>query len=131
MNPKKILIVDDEMDMRIFLSALVKTGGYQPLVSKNGDEGIQKARAEHPDLVILDVMMPGKGGVNMYRELRTDEALKDIPVIMLSAVARTSYSHYIKMMNISPNISLPEPDAYLEKPPDTDALIRQIQNILQ
>jgi CheY-like chemotaxis protein len=131
MIQKKILIVDDEMDMRIFLSTLVKSGGYQPLISKNGDEGLQKAKAEQPDLVILDVMMPGKGGVNMYRELRTDETLKDIPVIMLSAVTRKSYSHYIKMLNISPNYTLPEPDAYLEKPPDTDELIRQIQTILQ
>jgi DNA-binding response OmpR family regulator len=131
MTQKKILIVDDEMDMRIYLASLVKTSGYQPLVTKNGDEGLQKAKTERPDLVILDVMMPGKGGVSMYRELRTDDKLKDIPVIMLSGVTRKSYSHYLKMMNISPNHTLPEPEAYLEKPPDSDELIRQIQTFLQ
>ncbi|MBW1888145.1 MAG: response regulator, partial [Deltaproteobacteria bacterium] len=99
MKKKKILIVDDELDMRIFISTLLETSGYSPLTTKDGNEGIRKAKEVIPDLIILDVMMPGEGGVQMYRQLKTDRNLKDIPVVMLSAVEKDTFSHYIKMLN--------------------------------
>ncbi|OGI07487.1 MAG: hypothetical protein A2Y40_07195 [Candidatus Margulisbacteria bacterium GWF2_35_9] len=86
MGKKKILIVDDEMDMRIFISTLMETSGYKAVATRNGKDGIRKAGDILPDLIILDVMMPGEGGVQMYRQLKTDNTLKNIPVIMLSAV---------------------------------------------
>ena len=81
---KTVLIVEDELDMRIFISTLLETSGYRPVMTKNGKEGLLKARDIGPDLIILDVMMPGEGGVQMYRQLKSDNALMDIPVIMLS-----------------------------------------------
>ena len=65
MKKKKILIVDDELDMRIFLSTLLETSGYKPVMTRDGKEGFQKARNVVPDLIILDIMMPGEGGVYM------------------------------------------------------------------
>ncbi|MBU1569828.1 MAG: response regulator, partial [Proteobacteria bacterium] len=70
------------------------------------------------------VMMPGEGGVQMYRHLKTDKTLKDIPVIMLSAVAKKTFIHYLKMLNIQLNDSIPYPDAYMEKPPEAEELLR-------
>ena len=84
MGKKKILFVDDELDMRIFLSTVLKTEGYEPIAARNAIEGIQKARDVSPDLVIMDVMMPQAGGVTLFQEIKKDERLKHIPIIMLT-----------------------------------------------
>lgn len=130
MGKKKILIVDDEMDMRIFISALMETSGYKAVATRDGKDGILKARDIIPDLIILDVMMPGEGGVQMYRQLKTDKTLKNIPVIMLSAVAKKTFIHYLKMLNSQLNNSIPYPDAYMEKPPDAEELLKITGNLI-
>lgn len=123
---KKVLIVEDEMDMRIFISTLLETSGYKPFATRDGKEGLEKAKAVKPDLIILDVMMPGEGGVYMYRKLKTDKMLRDIPVIILSAVAKKTFTHYLNMLNIRIEEDIPHPDSYMEKPPDADELLRII-----
>jgi len=120
---KKVLIVDDELDMRIFLSTLFKTGGYEAVTAKNGSEGLEKARSFQPDLIVLDVMMPKQGGALMYRGLKEDPGLAAVALVMLSAVPSTSFFHYLKMLGTQMGLSLPEPDAYLEKPVDHEALL--------
>lgn len=127
---KIVLIVDDEIDMRTFLSTLVQTSGYHPVLARNGKEGIRKAREIKPDLLILDVMMPGEGGVVMYRQFRTDANLKNTPVIMLSAIAKRTFYHYLSMLNIRLDESIPSPEAYVEKPPDAQELIRLMKPFL-
>jgi len=124
MNKKTVLIVEDEMDMRIFISTLLETSGYTPVVTRDGKEGLIKAREVSPDLIILDVMMPGEGGVQMYRQLKTDQTLKAIPVIMLSAVAQKTFSHYLNMVNARLDCPIPRPEAYIEKPPEADDLLK-------
>jgi CheY-like chemotaxis protein len=118
-----ILIVDDAMDMRVFLSALFKTSGYDTEACRDGASGLEKAREVLPDLIVLDVMMPGTGGASMYKNLKTDPRLKQIPVIVLSAVGERSFQHYLKMLNVKLAVPLPDPDAYLEKPPEARQLL--------
>ncbi len=127
---KTVLIVEDELDMRIFISTLLETSGYRPIMTRDGREGIIKAREIHPDLIILDVMMPGEGGVKMYRHLKTDESLMDIPVILLSGVAQKTFSHYLKMLNTRIEASIPEPAAYMEKPPEAEDLIKLTERLI-
>lgn len=127
---KKILIVDDEMDMRIYISTVFKISGYLPTVTREGQEGIQKAKELHPDLIILDVMMPGEGGVEMYRRLKETDELKHIPVIMLSAVKKETYYHYLKMLNARQSDKVPLPAAYIEKPFEPEELIATAQSVL-
>lgn len=127
MNKPKVLIVDDEMDMRIFISTLFETNGYTPLATRDGKIGLQQAKELLPDLIILDVMMPGEGGITMYQALKTDSRLREIPVIMLSAVARKTFAHYLKMLNVRVDAPIPDPDAYMEKPPDAIELLRLAQ----
>lgn len=126
----KILVVDDELDMRIFIATLLKTSGFEPLLCKDGDAGIRKAREERPALILLDVMMPGDGGVKMYRNLKADPALTNVPVLMLTGVQQTSFSHYIRMLTSRLGEPVPEPDAYVEKPPDPAALLKTIRTLL-
>jgi len=131
MKKNKVLVVDDELDMRIFISTLLETSGYEPVMTSDGKDGIRQARTISPDLIILDVMMPGEGGVQMYRQLKTDEVLKNIPVIMLSAIAKKTFSHYLKMLNVRLENSVPEPEAYMEKPPEADELLKITESLIR
>ena len=128
---KKILVVDDDLNMRIFLSTALKTSGYTVFAARNGKEGIRKAEAKVPDLVILDVMMPDEGGVLMYRNLKSHPKMKWIPVVMLSGVESATFSHTLKLLNLGQQTDLPEPDAYLEKPPKPEELLETIKEILK
>ena len=130
MGKKKIMIVDDELDMRVFVSTLLETSGYKPYVASHGVEGIQKVKELKPDLIILDVMMPKQGGVQMYREIKTDESLKDIPVIILSGIAKKTFFHSQNVLDSYKGQSVPEPEAYIEKPPESDELLECIENCL-
>ena len=130
MKKKTVLIVEDELDMRIFISTLLETSGYQPLMKRDGNEGLRKAKDVLPDLIILDVMMPGEGGVHMFRQLKTDDTLCNIPVIMLSAVAQKTFSHYLNMVNARLKDPIPDPDAYIEKPPEAEDLLKMTASLI-
>jgi two-component system, OmpR family, phosphate regulon response regulator PhoB len=127
---KKILIVDDELDVRIYLGTLFETSGYEPIAARNGREGLQKAKEKSPALIILDVMMPKAGGVAMYRELKADQQLKQIPVIMLTGVGEKSFSHYLKMLKFKIRDPIDPPDAYVEKPLDDEKLLELVREII-
>jgi CheY-like chemotaxis protein len=100
MGNKKVLVVDDERDMRIFVSTVVETSGFEATVASDGAEALQKASSNPPALVILDVMMPKiEDGIQTYRQFRTDPKLSCIPSIMLSAIAQKTFLHHIKMLS--------------------------------
>jgi two-component system phosphate regulon response regulator PhoB len=130
-NPK-ILVVDDESDMQIYLSTVVETMGFEPIVAGNGVEALEKARAFHPALMILDVMMPKiEDGLRAYQQFREDESLGQMPVIMVSAIAKKTFFHSIRLLRPLSGKQLPEPEAYMEKPPDAAELNRLITMLLQ
>ncbi|MHC4458894.1 MAG: response regulator [Planctomycetota bacterium] len=131
MGNKKILVVDDELDMRIFVSTVVETMGLEPIAAKDGVDALEKAKLAQPALIILDVMMPKiEDGIQTYQQFRTDEKLGNIPIIMLSAIAKKTFFHSIRMLNPSKGSQLPEPEAYMEKPPDANELSRLITELL-
>ena len=82
MPVKKILVVDDSPTERHFLVELLSKGGYQVITAESGEEGIAKAKSELPDLVLMDVVMPGSNGFQATRQISKDEATKHIPVII-------------------------------------------------
>ena len=129
LDKKKILIVDDELDMRIFLCNLLGNCGYEPIDAGDKAEGMQKAKRENPALIILDVMMPKEGGIQLYRELKEDEDLKKVPVIMVSAIDKKTFLMYQKFQSTSLGKKVPEPGAYLEKPLEAEELIRVIDRL--
>jgi len=132
MENRKILVVDDESDMQIYLSTVVETMGFEPIVAGDGPEALEKARAFRPALVILDVMMPGiEDGLQTYQQFREDEGLGRTPIIMVSAIARKTFFHSIRLLKPLSGKQLPEPDAYMEKPPDAAELNRLITMLLQ
>jgi CheY-like chemotaxis protein len=131
MGNKKILVVDDESDMRIFVSAVAETMGFVPITAKDGAEALEKARTHLPDLVILDVMMPKiDDGIQTYEQFRTDQKISLIPIIMLSAIAKKTFVHSVKMLRPRSGAQVPEPEAYMEKPPDARELSELISGLL-
>jgi CheY-like chemotaxis protein len=109
---------------------VLTTEGFEAVAARNAIEGLQKARAEVPDLVIMDVMMPSAGGVTLFQEIKRDDRLKHIPVILLTGVSEKAFSHHVKMVNLRINDTLPPPDAYIEKPLDPEKLLSTIQRLL-
>jgi len=129
---KKVLVIDDEADMRTFVSTVLEVSGYEPLSAEDGHGGLETARREKPDLVILDVMMPSiEDGVRCYQAFKTDAGTRRIPVIMLSAIARKTFFHAISRMHLPDGASLPEPHAYMEKPPDAGGLTALVAEVLK
>ena len=127
---KKVLIVDDDVDIRKVVSKLVEKSGYEAMEAKNGVEGMGKVREHKPDLIILDMLMPKESGIRMYHELKTEEPLKDIPVIVLSAIPKKSFLRSQKVLDEFAGQSVPEPEAYIEKPEEPEELIALMKKIL-
>jgi twitching motility two-component system response regulator PilH len=79
---KKILVVDDSETERAYLQEMLAKKSYNVVLAKSGEEGVEKSKTEHPDLIIMDVIMPGLNGFQATRSITRDEATKHIPVII-------------------------------------------------
>ena len=127
---KKVLVVDDELDMRTFIATLLESNGYKVVTADNGQTGLEKARQIKPDLITLDVMMPQESGVTMYREVKTDSELSGVPVLIISGLAKKTFLHSQKVLDNFKNQSVPEPDGYIEKPPEPEEIMAELDKIL-
>ncbi len=127
--PKKILIVEDEMDMITFLSTLLEDNGYVTISAVDGEEGLKKVKDEKPDLVSLDLLMPNKTGIGMFRELRRNTETVDIPVVIVTGFAtddapRIDFKKWMNERSIKP------PEAYIEKPVDKDVYLDSVKKLI-
>jgi len=130
MEQKKILVVDDEPSMVEAVEAVLKGKSYNVVTASDGEEGLRKVTEEKPDLIILDVIMPGKHGFQVCRELKTDpkyKAFSKIPVLML-----TVYPGDREKMNLSMREGMTmEADDYIQKPFDPDELLERVERLLK
>ena len=127
---KKVLVVDDDPDVRIFNITVLEEHGYTPLEATNGEEGMRLVKQEKPDLIILDVLMPRESGIRLFRNLKTDKSLQKIPVLMLSGIAQKSFLRSQKALTEFGGASVPEPEAYLEKPVEAEELAETIRKLI-
>ncbi len=127
---KKVLCVDDDPDIRLFVVTVLEENGYTPLTATNGEEALEIIKKERPDLVILDVLMPRQSGIKMYRELKTDDSLKNIPVIILSGIARRTFLRSQEALTEFGSENVPEPAAYMEKPVEPEELAEMIKKVI-
>ena len=125
---RKILVVDDEPDAVEFVRAVMEEAGYDVADAANGVEGLAKARAERPDLIILDVQMPEKDGFSTFTDLRADADLKAVPVVMLTGVGQQTGVHF-SARDMGEYLGS-EPEAYVEKPIDPDVLQQTVAGLL-
>ncbi len=126
-RPIKVLIVDDEPDMRFFLCNLLGGCGYTTVPAGERREALRMAKRERPALIILDMMMTNEGGLQLYRDLKEDHRLRGIPVIMVSSVGKKAFLQYQKSYCTLPEDSDPAPGAYLKTPLNAEELIGWVQ----
>ncbi|MGD2097014.1 MAG: response regulator [Desulfobacterales bacterium] len=127
---KKVLVVDDDPDVRLFSVTVLEENGYTPLEAEDGESGLKMIKAEKPDLVILDVLMPRQSGVRLYRELKTSKDLQDVKIIILSGIAKKTFMRSQKALTEFGGAQIPEPEIYLEKPVEPDELADVIKKVL-
>lgn len=118
---KKILIADDEQNIVISVEFLMKREGYTVFVAGDGDEALARIRAEKPDLVLLDVMMPKKNGFDVCQEVRADPALAGVRILMLTARGRDT--------EMAKGLALGA-DGYMTKPFSTKDLVDKVRELL-
>ncbi len=119
--PPKILSVDDSKTIRMIVGRSLKNYDCVMCEAANGEEGLAVAASEKPDLIILDITMPVMDGVTMLTKLREDQALKDIPVVMLTAESGRENVAHIARLGVRD---------YLVKPFKDDQLIEKIGRII-
>lgn len=123
---KRILVVDDEPDFCSIVQSQLEKSGFEVELAYNGVEGLAKVKANPPDAIVLDVMMPEKDGYTVCKELKESEKYRDIPIILLTAVAShvtsTRYSHADGMST--------EADDYLAKPASAEEILDAIRGLL-
>ena len=128
---KRILIVDDEEDILEYLTTLFKDNGYEALTARDGKEGFDLMKKEKPDLVTLDIIMPKESGVRFYRDVKKDDELKNIPIIIITALTGWGYDPEGFHKFIKSRKQVPPPEGFLPKPVDTEELLKLVKKHLQ
>jgi CheY-like chemotaxis protein len=121
---KTILVVDDDPDARDFFITVLEDNGYATVSARDGNEALERIEERPPDLVTLDVTMPEKSGVGVYRKLREEDAYKAIPVIIITGVS-DDFKHFI-----SSRRKIPPPEGYLSKPVEPEELVRLVGELV-
>ncbi len=122
--PKTILVVDDEPDVVRYFKTLFEDNGYRTMTAGDGVEAMQKIRAERPDLVTLDITMPNETGVKVYRQIKQDDGLKSIPVLIVTGVQK-EFRNFI-----STRSQVPPPEGYLEKPVALEDVLKETRRLI-
>jgi two-component system, OmpR family, alkaline phosphatase synthesis response regulator PhoP len=124
---KKILVVDDEPDIVEMIKAALESASYRVLMAYNGKEGLEKAKKEKPDAIVLDIMMPEKDGFVTCKELKADPETQEIPVLILTAVGEHfSNSRYARSMGLEL-----EAEDYIDKPVNPPVLLERLAKLIK
>ena len=126
MAPKKLLLIDDDVDFVEMNRTVLEHGGYRVSAAYNGREGLEVARTELPDLIVLDVMMEDSTeGFDVSRELRSDPMLSHVPILMLTSVNRR-----FRPLRFGPDENWLPVDRFLDKPVRPQLLLAEIERLL-
>lgn len=120
-DAKTVLIVDDETDVTEVVSFWLRREGFRVLTASEAAEGLALAQAEHPDLILLDVMMPGISGWEMLERLRANKATEQTPVVMLTVLAEARFLRQAADHGAA---------GYIRKPFDPQAVVRTVRGVV-
>ncbi len=124
---ERVLIIDDDPEFTASTSDVLEGGDFQVTSSLEGASGFEKAKSEHPDIILLDVMIEDAGtGLDVARKLRDDEATSGIPVIMMTGIRRADQL----LSSYAPGEGWPNIKATLEKPVEPEFLIKTVRKAL-
>lgn len=117
----KILVIEDESNIQKLAKANLTASGYQVLVAANGEKGLELAELEHPNLILLDLRLPGMSGWDVLMFLKTSRKLQKIPVIIMTATVPQNQEYKFASMRTA---------GYLEKPFSVDDLLHRVKQVL-
>jgi len=123
-DAKSVLVVDDDPDAREFLTTVLEDNGFAVTTAKDGTEAVAMIDQVLPSLVTLDISMPEKSGVAVYRKLKEDDRLKQVPVIIITGVSE-DFRRFI-----SNRRQVPPPEGYINKPVDVELFLRTVKDLL-
>jgi two-component system alkaline phosphatase synthesis response regulator PhoP len=125
-NKATILVVDDDPDMVSAIRMSLESASYKVMDAGDGKEGIEKAKKEKPDLIVMDLMMPQMDGFEACKRLKADPEVKNIPILVLTAIGQQfSDTKYAKDMGLKL-----ESEDFITKPVDTDVLLERVAQLL-
>jgi twitching motility two-component system response regulator PilH len=141
MEPKKtILIIDDEPDAVAYMKEVLEDGGYETITAPDGEQGLQKARQNPPDLILLDLMMPKMSGMKFLNEIRQDEHLKKVPIVVESGARQATGVDMKQYLHDQPHKEKKaaatgvdvdiDPAAFIEKPISPAELLSTVSKFL-
>ncbi len=122
MSKKRIVIIEDESDMADLVAARLRKEHYETFTAYDGNEGLHEIRARHPDLVVLDIMLPGMSGTEVLKQVRSDPQICHIPVVMLTA--RTEEADVVAGLQLGA-------DDYVTKPFSMSVLMARIEALMR
>jgi two-component system, OmpR family, phosphate regulon response regulator PhoB len=128
--PKKVMIIDDEPDIRVYLAAAAEDHGFEPVTCGAEESIITIIGDEKPDLIVMDIMMPMRSGISIYKEIRSSPSINHIPVILISGMDGLPGFMEKEFRELINDDCIPPPGGYIEKPVDIDALFRKVKILL-
>jgi len=128
-GPRHVLVVDDEPDFAALMEVMLRGLGYDVSVVHDGEEALARVRACPPDAITLDLRMPRKSGLLFYRELKSVEGYRHVPVVIVTGRARNrDWEYFIRAFLEAGD--LPAPDGYVDKPVDREQLKAVLRKVL-
>jgi len=127
----KIMVIDDEPDIRTYLLAVLEDNGYETCSGDGKDSVREDVEKERPDLIILDIMMPRRSGISIYKELRSCPALSRIPVALISGMSPAASFTEEAFRSLAADDALAMPEGFIEKPVKIPALLERVAQLLK
>jgi CheY-like chemotaxis protein len=127
MSQRSAVIIDDEPDVTTYLAALLTDNGWRVHSAHSVADGLELVRREHPDAVLLDLMMPERGGLNVLVNIRKDPELKATPVVVVSGIQSTLSADYHAYLERFKHY---HPDAFIDKPVKAEELLAKLAELV-
>jgi signal transduction histidine kinase len=128
---KRLLVVEDDPDFAAFMASILCGQGYNVSTAHDGEEAMSRVRESPPDAITLDIQMPKKSGALFYRQMKSQEALRTIPVIVVTGLTRNDPDWANIIHGLLDVEHLPQPEAYLEKPVEPETLAKLIKEVFE
>jgi len=126
-EPRQVVVIDDEADLCRYIASILEDHGFDARTAQDAVTGEELIRESPPDLICIDLMMPGRSGIQLFARLKGDEATRDIPLIMITGIKEKLN---VDWADIAKGLRTRVPEGFIEKPIDPVRLMRVVEDVL-